>query len=434
VRTFAKLLFGTTLLLAAHPAAAILTIEITGGQEGAAPIAVVPFGWNGSAAPPQDIARIIADDLRRSARFDPMARGDMISQPHRRSDVEYADWRLLGVDHLVVGRLIGEPGGTYQVRFQLMDVLKQVQLAGMSFVTDESQLRAVAHRIANTIYEALTGEPGAFDTRIAYVIAFPSGGIPERFEIQVADADGANAVTVASSKQPLMSPAWSPDGARLAYVSFETGKPQIIVQHLATGEHRVVAAHPGLNSAPAWSPDGRRLALTLSRDGNPEIYVLELGNGRLLRLTRSIAIDTEPVWTPDGEDIVFTSDRGGSPQLYQVYNRGGHPVRLTFEGKYNSAAAISPDGERVAMVHREGKAYRIAVMDLSSRALQVITEGRLDESPSFSPNGRILLYATEDGKRGVLAAVATDGRASQRLSLRDGDVREPAWAPSVSAR
>ncbi|HSH30952.1 MAG TPA: Tol-Pal system beta propeller repeat protein TolB [Thiohalobacter sp.] len=413
-----------------QPARAELTIEITSGIEGAMPIAVVPFGWGGPGAPPEDVAGIVAADLARSGQFAPLPRADMLSRPDRPEDIRYRDWRAVGVDNLVIGRIVPRDGGGYTVEFRLFDVFRGRQLTGYSFPTSGERLRETAHRVADIVYETLTGERGAFRTWIAYVTVTGSGD-ERRYSLQVADSDGYNPRTVLRSRQPLMSPSWSADARRLAYVSFEQETAEVYVQELATGQRRKVASYQGINGAPAWSPDGRQLALTLSQDGNAEIYILSLDSGRLRRLTRHPAIDTEPAWAPDGRSLVFTSDRGGSPQLYRLaVDGGGRPERLTFEGGYNASADFAPDGERLALLHRDGRGnYRVAVQDLKRGMLTLVSEGRLDESPSFAPNGRMILYATEAGGRGVLAAASVDGRVGQRLRLQEGEVREPAWSP-----
>ncbi len=417
-------------LLLGPSARAALTIEITEGVEGALPIAVVPFAWEGSGPAPADIAEIVSADLHRSGRFKPTPRSALAGRrPHEGREVDFQAWRAEGVESLVVGKVRPRGPGAFAVQFQLFDVPRGKQLAGYSIPATSEQLRAVAHQISDIVYERLIGEPGAFNTHIAYVTAQPEQTAGKRYHLMVADSDGHDPRTVVSSEEPLMSPAWSPDGERLAYVSFEVGRPQVFVQRLRTGERRKVAAFEGINGAPAWSPDGRRLALTLSRDGDPEIYLLEVASGNLRRLTRSTAIDTEPVWNPDGQSIVFTSDRGGSPQLYRMPVLGGRPERLTFEGGYNARAAFSPDGRELAMVHGQGGQYRIAVMELETGLLRVLTDGRLDESPSFAPNGSMVLYASAAGQRGVLRVVSVDGRVRQRLAAEEGDVREPAWSP-----
>lgn len=434
------MLAGTWLWAAS--AHALLEIHITGGTEGGIPIAIVPFEWAGSGPVPEDVSAIVASDLRGSGRFELKPKSDFLETPHHGSEVNFEKWRAIGVDNLVVGRVQPTANGSYLVQFQLFDIYKPgalapdqpayklKQLAGYNLPTQPNRLRSTAHFISDVIYEALTGERGAFSTRIAYITAT---GEPKsrRYSLMVADYDGHNEFEVASSSKPLMSPAWSPDGRSLAYVSFEGGQPAIYVRDLRTTVARKVAGYKGINGAPAWSPDGSRLALTLSRDdpGNPEIYVLELGNGTLRRVTYNRAIDTEPTWTPDGNSLLFTSDRSGGPQIYRVSASGGRAERITFEGSYNARPELSPDGKRLAMVHNEGNGFRIAVLDLENRNLQVVTEGPLDESPTFAPNGSMILYATGHRERGELAAVSVDGRVRQRLRLQRGDVREPAWGP-----
>jgi TolB protein len=308
-------------------------------------------------------------------------------------------------------------------------VFRGEQLTGYSMPTTAQDLRATAHHIADIVYETLTGQPGAFATRIAYVTSVRDGSDKERVELRIADADGYNPQTIVSSEDPIMSPAWSPDGSRLAYVSFENAQPSIWVQEVFTGRREKLTSFKGINGAPAWSPDGRFLALTLSKDGNPDIFIMDIARRSLRALTRHWAIDTEPAWAPDGRSVLFTSDRGGSPQIYQVSVSGGEPTRLTFEGKYNARASYSPDGRLVSMVTRVNGDYRIATLDPETRDFRIMSTGRLDESPSFAPNGAMLIYATRVGGRGVLAAVSTDGRVQQRLRLQSGDVREPVWSP-----
>jgi TolB protein len=428
VKSLVRWLLLAALLAGSRGALAVLTIEITQGMEGASPIAIVPFAAPAGAGLPEDIAGIISANLRRSGRFAPLPEADLIARPTEANAVRFQDWRVLGVGDLVIGRVLQSSPGRYEVQFQLFDVFRGRQLTGYSIPARAEELRRVAHRISDLIYETLTGEPGAFDTRIAYVTV-EQGGEGKRYILQVADSDGHNPRTVLRSPHPLMSPSWSPDGQQLAYVSFEGRKAAIYVQDVGTGARREVAAFNGINGAPSWSPDGRTLALTLSRDGNPEIYLLHLGDKRLQRLTNNAAIDTEPAWSPDGKQLVFTSDRGGAPQIYRMDVRGGRAERLTFEGNYNAGAEYSPDGKRLTLVHRDGRDYRIGVLELDSRRLRVLTDGSLDESPSFAPNGSMIIYATNVGGRAVLAAVSADGRFRQRLTLSGGDVREPAWSP-----
>lgn len=428
-RFLRSLLIGVAISLWGAAAQAVLTIEISQGVEGALPIAVVPFGTQSPQSMPEDVSAIIAADLQRSGRFSPIAERDMLSRPTDASQVNYRDWRVLGVDNLIIGKIDVTGPDSYNIQFQLLDVLRGRQLAGLSVPATRAQLRRVAHYIADQIYEALTGERGAFNTRIAYVTATGSAK-SKLYEMQVADSDGYGPLTIVRSKEPLMSPTWSPDAQKVAYVSFEKRRAEIYQQDLRTGSRTKLASFAGINGAPSWSPDGSRLALTLSRDGNPEIYVMRLGDNSLTRITQTPAIDTEPVWSPDGRSLVFTSDRAGGPQLYQVPASGGQAQRLTFDGSYNASADFSSDGKQIALVHRDaGGQYRVAVYDLQTRRLQVISDGRLDESPSFAPNGRMIIYASQAGAHGVLSVSSVDGRIGQRLKFQQGDVREPAWSP-----
>jgi TolB protein len=404
-----------------------LTIDITKGIEGAQPIAIVPFG--AQTAVPEDMAAIISADLSRTGRFEPLSAQSYTDRPVDFSQINFSNWRALQVDHIVVGEIRPSAGGRFTVQFQLADVLQTSQLLGLSFEVKGNELRRLAHHISDLIYEKLTGERGAFNTRIAYITTQRQAAGNVVYNLVVADADGYNPQVILRSTQPLMSPSWSPDGSRLAYVSFENRRSQIVVQDVYSGARQTVAAYPGINGAPAWSPDGQRLAFTLSKDGNPEIYLYNLAGGGLVRLTNSTSINTEPAWSPDGKSLVFTSDRGGSPQLYRLSLNGGQPQRLTFEGDYNARPVFSPDGRYLAMVHRKGGKFYIAVMDMQSRQLRILTGGGLDESPSFAPNGRTIIYATTRGGRQVLAAVSVDGRVQQNLVLRDNDVREPVWSP-----
>ncbi|MCX4186339.1 Tol-Pal system beta propeller repeat protein TolB [Methylophaga sp. OBS4] len=411
------------------PAHALLTIEITGGSEAALPIAIVPFGSEGYAAP-EDISAIISNDLASSGRFAPLEKRDLISQPHEAQQVNFADWRLLRSEGLLIGKVSSQDGENFQVQFQLFDVYKGQQLVGKRYKIPASGLRNLAHQIADIVYETLTGEKGVFSTRLAFVTEMKNADGSKRYALQVSDADGANPRTVLQSTQPIMSPNWAPDGERLTYVSFENGNSEVYVQELRSGRRNSIASFKGLNSAPAWSPDGKKLALTLSKGGNPEIYVLELDSGKLSRVTHnSQAIDTEAVWMPNGREILFTSDRGGRPQIYKVAATGGRAERLTFEGGYNASADISPDGRMMSMVHAVNGKFHIAVQDLQTGAVQVLTDTTADESPSFAPNGRMILYATSQKGKGVLAAVSVDGQIKQRLGESGSAVREPAWSP-----
>ena len=408
---------------------AILTIEITRGVDIGTPIAIVPFGWEGTVQLPQNISDVIEADLSRSGRFAVLPRKDFISLPHEDKDVVFKDWRILKAEALVIGSIRLVAPGKYQVQFRLYDVFKGSQIAGFRYTIGAEMLRSVAHQISDIIYEKITGEPGAFNTRIAYVTREEPPGVKPVYKLQVADSDGVNPQTVVRSPEPLMSPAWSPDGNRLGYVSFEEKRSKIYVQNLIDGRRELVAEYTGINGAPAWSPDGRTLAMALSRDGNAEIYTMSLGARSLRRLTYDQAIDTEPAWSPDGRDIIFTSDRAGTPQIYRMSASGGTAERLTFDGDYNARASYAADGKSITLVSRSQGGFRIAVLKLDNRAIQILTETVLDESPSFAPNGRMIIYATEVRGRGVLASVSADGRVRQLFKLEEGDVREPAWSP-----
>ena len=408
----------------------LLTIKITRGTEGAEPIAIVPFGWEGEASgPPERIARIIADNLARTGRYEPIPYADLPARPTREKEVDFNHWRILGAANLIIGQVTSLPPDSYRITFWLFDVFRARRIKGLKVDAPHDELRRAAHQISDIIYQTLTGERGAFDTRIAYVTEQPGEDGEKRYMLSIADSDGHHPIPILESTWPVLSPAWSPDGQRLAYVSYEDEAPRIFVQNLSTGRRDAVSSFPGLNSAPSWSPDGQRLAVTLSKDGNPEIYILDLASRRLRRVTLNSAIDTEAAWSPDGRTLVFTSDRSGRPQLYTVDVAGGKPVRVTFDGRYNARARYSPAGDKIAFVHQNEGGFRIAVLDLESSALHVLTETRLDESPSFAPNGSMILYATIEGDHSTLAAVSTDGRIRQQLAVQRGAVREPAWSP-----
>lgn len=413
----------------ATPVLAELRIEISRGVDKALPVAVVPFGWQGAGTAPGDAAAIVSADLQRSGRFQPMDRGDMLQRPTTGAEVNFGDWRIQAVEALVVGRVLQTGPDQFEIQFQLFDVLRGEQLLGYRQGTSRSDFRRNSHRVADLIYEKLTGVRGIFSTRIAYVTV-TGRPLKSTYRLVVADADGENPHVMVESAEPLMSPAWSPDGRKIAYVSFENKRSEIYVQDLRSGARKRVSARPGVNGAPAWSPDGRRLAVALSRtDGNLDIYTLDVNSQVLTRLTTGTAIDTEPNWAADGASIFYTSDATGGPQVYRIAADGGQSQRVTFEGRYNARPRIAPDGRQLAVVHNDRGNYRIAVVDLGRSTTQVLTDGRLDESPSFAPNGETLIYATREGTRGVLASVSADGRIQQRISALEGDVREPAWSP-----
>jgi TolB protein len=408
-----------------------LEIDIVGGNAAALPIAVVPMPYQGGGtAPGTDVAGVIAADLARSGQFRTLPVEQMVDRPTRGSDVDYPTWRLLKQDFIVVGRVLDAGDGGYRVEYELFDVARQQRLLGFAMTARSNAMRDVAHQVADAVYEKILGVRGAFWTRIAYVTSTGVGS-NRQFALMVADSDGWNPQTVVRSAEPLMSPGWSPDGRKLAYVSFEGGNSSIYLQDIATGARELVASFRGINGAPEFSPDGRRLALTLSKSGNPEIYVMDLGSKALSRITDQFGIDTSPTWSADGASLYFVSDRGGKPQIYQVSAGGGGATRITFEGSYNADPTVSYDGKKIATTQGNGNTYRIALLDrsLGSPRWSMLSPGSLDESPSFAPNAGMLLYAAKEGGRGVLYAVSADARVRQRLVLADGDVREPAWGP-----
>ena len=372
-----------------------------------------------------NIGNIIAADLKRSGLFRVLETGGVVSRPSDISQIKYAEWAALQAQAMAVGTVEPQAGGRLKVTFQLADVLKQTQLTSGQYNIAPNQLRITAHKIADAIYQKLTGESGIFASRIAYINK--SKG---RYTLQVADADGENPRTMVSSKEPIISPAWAPDGNRLAYVSFEKKKPIVYVQSLS-GQRTIVANFKGNNSAPAWSPDGNKLAIVLTYGANSQVYTINTDGSGLKQITKSTAIDTEPTWSNDGNWIYFTSDRGGRPQIYKVSSDGGDSKRVSFEGAYNVSPRFSPDGKSLAMIRNDGGKFRVALQDLASGQVQLLSEGSQDESPSFAPNGRVILYATRAGGRGALAAVSADGRVKQRLNESGGDIREPAWGPLI---
>ena len=399
-----------------------LEIVVTQGSESALPIAVAPFPGS----------TVVSNDLRLSGQFSPLAEEQMISRPDRLSEVNFTDWRLLEIPTLVTGRVVEGEGGREQLEIQLVDVYRKRLLAHYRFSLGDGSARSIrqtAHAVSDLIYKALTGIRGAFSTHIAYVSVEHAESGKRSYTLELADADGENVQVLLTSFAPLLSPAWSPDGRQLAYVSFENGRSEVWVQGVYDGKRTRVASFRGKNSAPAWSPDGKQLALSLSRDGNSEIYLFELRSQQLQRLTRNRGADTEPVWSPDGKSIAFLSDRSGGPQIYRQDIAGGRATRVTFRGRYNTSPDWSPDGERLAFLHGEGGRYRIAVMDPDSGVVRILTNNRQDESPSFAPNGELIVYATQHDGRGVLEIASVDGGSVQQLSLRGKDVREPAWSP-----
>jgi TolB protein len=427
-----KKLLTVVSLIAIHCVLAVsaqaqLVIEIKSGIDDPTPIAVSPFDWSGTGVLSEDVAAIVAADLRRSGLFAPVPQEDMLSFPKTPEEVSFRDWRVLGTEYVVTGRIQPQAGG-YLLSFDLVNIFGQHKMFTKQVTGGSAQLRDIAHHAADAIFEAITGIRGAFATQMVYVQEESRGGKPA-YALMVSDVDGARARRLRSFNEPVMSPIWSPDGQEVAYVSFETGRPAIFRENLRSGARRQLTNFKGINSSPTWSPDGSKLAMVLSKDGNPEIYVLDLPSGQFTRMTRHFAIDTEPNWMPDGKSLVFTSDRGGKPQIYQLTLATGQVDRLTFDGDYNARPRVSPDGKTLVMVHRSRGVFHIATMDINTGRMRVLTETRLDESPSIAPNGAMLMYATKRGDKGILAAVSLDAGVKYNLPSQQGDVREPAWSP-----
>ena len=420
-----RFLLGLLFFVAASQAGAQLSIEITGPGVQRTPIAVVPFAGEGTVG--TSLTAIVRADLERSGLFRGLEVPPLAPHPNENSPVNYGEWRSRLADALVVGSVAQNPDGRFEVRFRLYDIVKQAPLGAIAYLFTKDNARAAAHRIADFVYEKLTGEKGVFSTQIAYVVKRGN-----TYELQIADADGERAQYLLRSNEPIISPVWSPEGRRIAYVSFESKKPIVYVHHLSENKRQVVASFKGSNSAPAWSPDGKTIAVVLSVEGGSQIYLINAdGSGPRRRISNSASIDTEPRYSTDGKWIYFTSDRGGSPQIYRMSAIGGEPQRITFKGSYNVSPRPSPDGRILAYVTRDGGKFQVALLDLSNQQVQVITDSDRDESPSFAPNGRMILLATVRGGRGVLSAVSSDGRIRQNLPYSGGDVREPAWGPFI---
>ncbi|WP_120993459.1 Tol-Pal system protein TolB [Stutzerimonas urumqiensis] len=421
------LALGASTVQAADP------LIISGGNDRAVPIAVVPFGWQGGTVLPENMAEIIGNDLRNSGFFEPIPRQNMISLPTRASEIIYRDWKALGAQYLMVGS-IQPSGGRLQAQFAVFNVATEQQVMSGTVGGTPDQLRDMAHYAADQAFEALTGIRGAFSTRLLYVTAERLGANNTRYTLQRSDYDGARAVTLLQSREPILSPSYSPDGERIAYVSFEQRRPRIFVQYVNTGRREQVTNFEGLNGAPAWSPDGNRLAFVLSKDGNPEIYVMDLASRQMKRVTNHFGIDTEPYWGKDGQTIYFTSDRAGKPQIYKLNIASGAVERVTFIGNYNANPKLSADEKTLVMVHRqEGyTVFRVAAQDLERGSLRILSETSLDESPTVAPNGTMIIYATRQQGRGVLMLVSTNGRVRLPLPTAQGEVREPSWSPYLN--
>jgi len=415
------------MLLISKSSYALLEIEITQGVKSAMPLAITPVDGDMPIAATL-LESVVFADMHRSGYFSIVDKKKYPQQKIELDKVDYNIWRNMGIEALLSMRAHATGQDQVRVQFELYDLVRKTRALGHSVTVDSDQLRKVAHKISDLVFEKLTGIKGAFSTRIAY-ISEASSNEGKKYQLQIADSDGYNPRTIFSSSKQLMSPAWSPDGRRVAYVSFENERSEIFVQNVSTGKRSKVSSHPGINSAPSWSPDGGSLALTLSSGGDPEIFILDIESGKLRKLTNHYGIDTEAAWSPDGRFIYFTSNRSGSPQVYQVPFGGGSPKRLTFEGSYNAAPSVAADGKTIAMVHRNDDGYRIAVLDTDTNAFSLITDGVLDEAPSFAPNGSMIIYSTRHNNSTVLSAVSADGRVKQRLRLQKEKVREPSWSP-----
>lgn len=413
-------------------------LELTQGMQSALPIAVVPLNGNLSSSDMVDIAEIVNQDLQNSGRFRLLDRSKMPEKPANLAQTNAKLWQSNNTDDIVVGAVKPTTDGKYQVDIQLLDIYggnktlpgaKPTVLLEKQFIVPASGMRKLSHHISDLVYEKLTGEKGVFSTHIAYVVVEKKNNIPTRYRLEVADVDGFNPKSLIVSQEPIMSPSWSPDGSKIAYVSFEKKVAGIYVQEIATGNRRLVTNYPGINGAPAWSPDGSKLAFVLSKGGAPNIYTLDTTTNNLVQRTTGNSIDTEPSWAPDGNSIIFTSSRSGGPQIYRVDLAAGTTSRVTYDGNYNASGSFTPDGKNIIMLHQQGGAYNIAVQNLQTGKIDIITESGRDQSPSVAPNGSMVVFATKAGGRQVLGMVSTDANVKLKLPAREGDVREPDWSP-----
>ncbi|MCF3194041.1 Tol-Pal system beta propeller repeat protein TolB [Pseudomonas bubulae] len=408
-------------------------ILVTSGSDRATPIAVVPFGWQGGTVLPDDMAEIIGNDLRNSGYYAPIPKQNMIGLPTQASEVIFRDWKALGAQYVMVGNIV-PAGGRLQVQYALFNVATEQPVLTGSVSGTAEQLRDMAHYISDQSFEKLTGIKGAFSTRLLYVTAERASATNTRYTLQRSDYDGARAVTLLQSREPILSPRFAPDGKRIAYVSFEQRRPRIFVQNIDTGRREQITNFEGLSGAPAWSPDGSKLAFVLSKDGNAEIYVMDLASRGLTRVTNNPAIDTEPFWGKDGSTIYFTSDRGGKPQIYKTNVGSGNAERVTFIGNYNASPKLSADEKTLVMIHRQDgfTNFRVAAQDLQRGSVKILTDTNLDESATVAPNGTMVIYATRQQGRGVLMLVSINGRVRLPLPTAQGEVREPSWSPYLN--